>query len=89
VGLLLMPVSDVTVDDIHEELSTRHWYSTSTKLDLKESDLSHTMKALSSFLRAEVSCSFSIMILFFFCSLNSIIFAASQRSLVIKSPQEF
>mmetsp|Transcript_25042 Transcript_25042/g.38725 ORF Transcript_25042/g.38725 Transcript_25042/m.38725 type:complete len:1272 (+) Transcript_25042:178-3993(+) len=50
-GLLLMPVTDVSYDDIMQELTSRHWFNTSMKLQAQGSDI---MTALASFLRAEI-----------------------------------
>lgn len=50
-GLLLMPVTDVSYDDIMQELSSRQWYTSSVKLHVRGSDI---LTALASFLRAEV-----------------------------------
>lgn len=55
VGLLLMPVTGVTHDEIMNELSSRNWHSASAKVSISGMSLSQVAKSLSQFLKAEVS----------------------------------
>ena len=55
IGTLMLPVTNVTQDDIAKELSTRHWYSTRTKFPMVRLDFPQIIQCLSHFLRAEVS----------------------------------
>jgi len=61
VGLLLMPVTGVSHDEIMNELSNRNWHSASSKVSVSGMTLSQVAKTLSQVLKAEVSLFFVVI----------------------------
>ena len=52
---LMMPVTNASHKDIMSEFSTRHWYSSSTKIGMRKIEFPQIVQHLANYLKAEVS----------------------------------